>query len=594
MKKINITKDQFESIKQLYLKDLLSFSQMEKKLNMSQDAMTRIIKEWGMFVPWPSDFDGAKKGQMKNEHNRRKQEKLKENISFDNHVNKSIFEEGKSYYAICKITGKKFDDYLNSSGILIRHLKNTIKGINIPTGYKKRSYEKETGTPWHGQYFDFIEKQNIFVPKKKCVYCDWTTNDLENKTGWYTTHIKEVHKLSANNHILNHPEEKIFFSTAIDKENYANRHSDKIEYQNFVECAICKEKLKYITNSHLKKHNITGWEYKIKYPKSQFASDDFRKNMTIQLEKVQSLAKRKWVSAPEQKVKDFINELKIDIESNNRKFLHGTEIDILIPSLKIGIEFNGNLYHSEVFGKKSRTHHLDKMMKMNRSGYGLIQIFEDEWEEKKEIVKEKLTQLLGKATRKKIDARKCEVIYIESNIKNNFLNSFHIQGEDRSNIHIGLVFEDKVVAVMTFDANRNMTNKKEDGTFELRRFATDAQYFVRGGAGKMLSFFIKNNNPNKIISFADKRWTLNPENNLYTKLGFKFHGSTPPEYHYFNQKLHRLRRWSKYGFGKKNIMDKYPSVYHPLKSEWDMMREAGFDRIWDCGKYKYILDLGEI
>ena len=41
-------------------------------------------------------------------------------------------------------------------------------------------------------------------------------------------------------------------------------------------------------------------------------------------------------------------------------------------------------------------------------------------------------------------------------------------------------------------------------------------------------------------------------------------------------------------------MDKYPSVYHPLKSEWDMMREAGFDRIWDCGKYKYILDLGEI
>ena len=42
-----------------------------------------------------------------------------------------------------------------------------------------------------------------------------------------------------------------------------------------------------------------------------------------------------------------------------------------------------------------------------------------------------------------------------------------------------------------------------------------------GIGGKMFSYFVKNYNPDYVKSFADRRWTLHNENNLYTKLGFK-------------------------------------------------------------------------
>ena len=53
----------------------------------------------------------------------------------------------------------------------------------------------------------------------------------------------------------------------------------------------------------------------------------------------------------------------------------------------------------------------------------------------------------------------------------------------------------------------------------------------------MLKLFIRNFQPDKIISFADIRWTPNPSNNLYTKLGFQFDKQIKPDYTYYNPKL---------------------------------------------------------
>ncbi len=46
----------------------------------------------------------------------------------------------------------------------------------------------------------------------------------------------------------------------------------------------------------------------------------------------------------------------------------------------------------------------------------------------------------------------------------------------------------------------------------------------------------------------------------------------------------------KFNFGKKNIKKKYPDV-DLNKSEFQIMSELGYDKIWDCGliKYQYIV-----
>ena len=39
---------------------------------------------------------------------------------------------------------------------------------------------------------------------------------------------------------------------------------------------------------------------------------------------------------------------------------------------------------------------------------------------------------------------------------------------------------------------------------------------------------------------------------------------------------------------EKNLLkEKFPQIYSKDKTEWQIMQELGYDRIWDCGKYRY-------
>lgn len=74
--------------------------------------------------------------------------KSKENISKSNIIsNKTI--------AICKKTQKEFKDVINKSGALTNHILNTYHEMKLPSKYKRKQFEIETGKPWYYEYFDF-------------------------------------------------------------------------------------------------------------------------------------------------------------------------------------------------------------------------------------------------------------------------------------------------------------------------------------------------------------------------------------------------------------------------------------------------------
>tara|TARA_R110000868_G_scaffold147811_1_gene369428 strand:+ start:90 stop:422 length:333 start_codon:yes stop_codon:yes gene_type:complete len=107
-------------------------------------------------------------------------------------------------------------------------------------------------------------------------------------------------------------------------------------------------------------------------------------------------------------------------------------------------------------------------------------------------------------------------------------------------------------------------------------------------AGKLIKRFINDYNPKNIISFGDRRWVMDGDNNMYTKLGFKLVKIYPPDYKYYNSKIARNKRLHKFGFGKSSLKKKYPEL-HFSKTERELTLELGYDRIWDCGLFKYEL-----
>ena len=256
------------------------------------------------------------------------------------------------------------------------------------------------------------------------------------------------------------------------------------------------------------------------------------------------------------------------------------EIDVYIPSLKLGIEYNGLHLHSERLGK-DKNYHLDKLNKCNEQGIKLIQIFEDEWLNHREICESKLRQICGLNRNPKIFARKCTVVEItDKNEVYEFLDKNHIQGRTGFTIALGAYYNNELVGVMTF-------KKEKEGYWDLNRFATDINYQCIGIGGKLFKHFARNYDLIEIKSFADRRWTTDPTNNLYTKLGFEFDSYVPPTYWYY--KDGEIIRHHKFGFRKQILHKRYGL---PLEmTEREMTTTLGYTRIWDCGLIKYVYRL---
>ena len=495
--------------------------------------------------------------------------------------NESRFQivEGKKYVAICTIDGKVFDDYLNKSGALTSYLKNIHK-IDIPSLFLRKKYFKENKKQWYEQWFTITLVDNVKKETKKCPYCDWETTDVNNKSGMFMTHLLKEHGITIKEYLSQHPEDKDYFS----KQNSIIEKEEKLNnVNNYVICPICGEKMEKITFWHIKnKHNLEYDQFKKLYPECKVISDNML-NQTLDAQALTNLvvSKDRFISKYEREIRALLDQYNIEYEAN-RQILIGKEIDILIPSLKIGIEFDGLKWHTEWFGKKTHSYHLDKTRICNERGYGLIHIFEDEYVNSKDIVINKLKHILKiECGCKKIMGRKCVVKEIYKNDAEIFLNKFHIQGYSPSSIYIGAFYNNQLIAVMSFK-NGNLKNK----CWELTRFATDYNYICQGIGGKLFNFFVKVYNPAKVISFADRRWTVNINDNLYTKLGFKIDTINKPDYKYYNENVDRYKRIHKMYFNKQKLHKKYG---FPLTmTETEMAKELKYDRIWDCGLVKYI------
>lgn len=284
---------------------------------------------------------------------------------------------------------------------------------------------------------------------------------------------------------------------------------------------------------------------------------------------------------------EFIKSKFIDKEIlfNDRKTLQGKELDIYIPHLNLAIEYNGLYWHSELGGRKYKNYHLNKTIECEKLGIRLIHIFEDEWIYKKDIIKGKLLHIMNKNECQKIYARQCEIRLVAASISNTFLNNTHIQGSDNSSIRLGAYYKDELVAIMTFGCLRMVLgNKSKENNWELYRFSTLADKRIVGIGGKLFKHFMNNYAPIYVVSYADSRWSINADNNLYKSIGFEFVKRTTPNYWYigknYNDRIYR------YNFRKHILKDIFPN-FDPNLTEWKNMQLNGYDRIWDCGSFKY-------
>jgi hypothetical protein len=280
----------------------------------------------------------------------------------------------------------------------------------------------------------------------------------------------------------------------------------------------------------------------------------------------------------------FLDENNISYQKNNRSVIKPKEIDFLINDY--GFELNGNYWHSDYYGSKDSKYHLNKTINAHDNGVKLVHIFEDELVNKFDIVKSRVLNKLNK-TKNKIYARKTIIKKLDSNTEKIFFNETHIQGYVKSLMCFGLYHNDVLVSAMSFSKNRLISKKSINDVdkFELLRFSNQLNTNVIGGFSKLLNYFKKSVGSGTIYTYSDIRWNgLNIEN-VYTKNGFNFIKKTPPNYWYVNTK-NFIERHHRFSF-RKDVLVK--QGFDKNKTENEIMFDRGYDRIWDCGSFKYEL-----
>lgn len=302
----------------------------------------------------------------------------------------------------------------------------------------------------------------------------------------------------------------------------------------------------------------------------------------------------------------------------------GKEIDVYIPAKKTGFELNGNFWHTEIHGSKPKYYHQNKVFAAASKNIRLVHVFEDEWIRKRNLVKEKIRQILGVGaeTKTKYFARKTSTYNIQLHEHgiaadlHDFFDANHIQGsvrnlrKDMSCALTATSLDGQMIAAMLFTRQKriHMTKKssmtdqaKGDAEcWELVRYAVRSKCSCVGMAGKLLNRFISHATSSsdviRIISYADLAWTQHPNiesfgsGSLYQKIGFVQVAITQPSYCY----VHRsdfLTRQHRYKYRKSELvrLNMMQSADQSTITEWDVMQKHGFDRVWDCGKIKYEL-----
>lgn len=274
----------------------------------------------------------------------------------------------------------------------------------------------------------------------------------------------------------------------------------------------------------------------------------------------------------EREMAQWLNILDVEFVQNSRSVIAPFEVDFFIPSSNLAIEMHGLYYHSDDFHEPK--YHLNKLLAAENNNIKLIQIFEDEWINKSDIVKNRLIHILKK-NNTAIMARKCQLMDVSQKIADEFYNVVHIQGSVKAPLHIALYHHGDLVSMMSFSRFRF-----GDGIgWELLRFASHGS--VVGGASRLLKQFIRSHNPDRITSFADRRWS---NGDLYSQLGFIQAKDTPPGYFYFRDKK---KRYNRIQFQKHKLVEEGYSVD---QSEGEIMRSLGYRRIYDCGNKKFVMD----
>jgi hypothetical protein len=274
----------------------------------------------------------------------------------------------------------------------------------------------------------------------------------------------------------------------------------------------------------------------------------------------------------------------------DRLILSPKELDIVMPEVKLAIEYCGMYWHS--FGDKesenqNKCKHYLKYLDCQKQGIRLLTVYESEWQERPAAIKRLIRNAIGKS-KGRLMARKCELKRVSNAEARAFYGKYHPQGGTGSGEHYGLYWKDKLVACMRFSLGANdRGSSAKSRVWTLGRYATRVN--VAGAASRLFKAFLAEFDPSEVKSFSDNRYF---SGGMYVQLGFTLELEVPPDYQVWSPKLGLLPK----PHYQRRVLAKRQRDHgvevdfteEDKRTEREVTYAMGARRIYDCGKKRWV------
>ena len=266
-------------------------------------------------------------------------------------------------------------------------------------------------------------------------------------------------------------------------------------------------------------------------------------------------------SKNEIEIRNFIESIipKEKLVFNDRRVLKGKELDLLIPEKKIAIEHDGIFYHSEKRGVK-KEYHINKTNDCLNKGIDLFHIFEDEWYNKKDLIKNKILYKIDKFKLIYPGAfgiKEYHDVEVRDFIIKNDLYEYLDYDLCITAYEMSATTIDELISLVTF-------KKIKNNNWEIRNFCVISDYNPKIILD-IVKFFTEEYNVESIIVHTNKRFF---DKDIFET--FIIVGETQPDYSYFKS--------------LKRITKKEMIILSENNSE-EYSKINGWFKIWDCGNY---------
>lgn len=434
------------------------------------------------------------------------------------------YHRPKSGMRVCENCGKEY--YYNENVPSYYKSENQKTGVNAARfccyecgrefGLKK---EQKTNLEKYGHECS-VHGEEIKEKVKKTL--------MENYGVEYTFQSKEIREKTKNSCLERYGVDNILKSKEF-REQARKTNLEKYGVENVFASKEIQDKIK---KTNLKKYGVVyPIQSEVIKKKLNFASineksfETKKKNGTFRL------------SHLEIEVKNFVESLGFHTE----KFIIGKdstrfEIDVYIPELQKGIEFNGCWFHSQninrfkTMNSHDTAYHFNKYLTAKEKGIDLIQIWEDQWLLKREIIEDILKARLGVISKDhNVYARNCRIEEIDNKIYKQFCEKNHIQGYRSAEVKLGLYYGKILVQIASFDKCKDYGKRKSQAEWEWIRGCPASNNSVIGGTSKLFSYFVRCYNPESVLCYADCNLF---DGKGYEKCGFEFTGYTGPDKFY--------------------------------------------------------------